>query len=164
MFFLSIKTGGYDWYIPYAHDEAKSVLVPFGQPDGTLVVTFPMNGCALEVRQEENGNRFFHDADGKNMPNVTTETIKFRADYRRYGGARDLVAQEHQDMRDSSGNTNLYPGQFHFDLFAVKKGGLWHVCQTASMSVVFMDTANFYTNKVFKREIDHYLGSFADKA
>ena len=167
MFFLDIKSGGYDWYIPYAVKEAKSVLVPFGQPDETLVVTFPMNGCALEVRQEQHGNRFFHDADGKNMPNVINEKIKFRADYSRYAGLNDPVREENKRILDNQDIDQLYPDSFHFDLIVVKKGGFWHVYQTASMLIKTMnfitDKTHVYSNKVFKLEIEHSLGSFADK-
>ncbi len=174
MFFLDIASGGYDWYIPYADKEAKSVLVPFGQPDETLVVTWPMNGCALEVRQEAYGNRFFHDADGKNMPNVTNKkTIKFRADYTRYSGPKDPkgpkdpVREERIRMGETQDVDQLYPEDFHFDLIAVKKGSFWHIFQTASISIKTMsfitDKTHVYRNKVFKVEIEHSLGSFADK-
>lgn len=157
-----IEANGPDWYIPWAENAAKSILVPFGQPDGTLVVTYPMNGCALEVRQEVAGNRFFHDADGKNMPNSTV-LPKFRADYRRYGGIHDPVAAEYFEMRDSEGETKTHPYPPQFHIFVVKKGGSWHVCQTASMRMIYMDTQSFYRVKVFKRQIEHHLGSFADK-
>lgn len=46
---INVTAGGTDFYIPYRHGNALYCDVPRGRNNGTLVVTFPMNGCALDI-------------------------------------------------------------------------------------------------------------------
>lgn len=59
----------YDGYFfPYIQNDVGYVDVQFPK-DGTIVLTPPMNGCALEVRFFH-GYTFYHDANGRNMNKV----------------------------------------------------------------------------------------------
>lgn len=80
---LDVTAGGIDWYIPFRSSTAAYIDVPKGQDTGTLVATFSMNGCALSVHGTPTGNRFFHDADGKNMPGTFTDGVDSVAKFRR---------------------------------------------------------------------------------
>lgn len=60
---------GKDFFIPYMRACACSIEVPRNVPIGTLVITPPMNGCTLEIRQLNNDvNCFIHEATGVNQP------------------------------------------------------------------------------------------------
>lgn len=62
-----------DYFFPYIQANAGHVSV---QPeDGTIVLTPPMNGCALEVRYFHNNYIFYHDANGKNMDKVECKGV-----------------------------------------------------------------------------------------
>jgi hypothetical protein len=80
---LNVTAAGIDWYIPYKNFDAGSIEVPKGQDTGTLVVTCSMNGCALSVHGTATGNRFFHDADGKHMPDPLPEGVEPLPKFRR---------------------------------------------------------------------------------
>lgn len=88
---LNVTETGIDWYIPYKSFDAGSIEIPKGQDTGTLVVTCSMNGCALSVHETATGNRFFHDADGKHMPNPLPEGVeplpKFRRTNEHFSGS-----------------------------------------------------------------------------
>ena len=72
---IDVAAGAGDWFIPFASGAARYCDIPRGQPDGTLVVTYPMNGCALEVHRRTTGNRFYHDSDGRSMPVIDTNFL-----------------------------------------------------------------------------------------
>lgn len=103
---LTVTPGGTDWFYPFESSAAGSCLVPFDQPAGTLVLTGPMNGCALEVHEERNGNRFYHDADGTALdalqPNRPRPKIRVAyADYmgpERYAHQRFLRYHQRGDF------------------------------------------------------------------
>lgn len=91
---IAITAGGVDWFIPFQQSQALYCDVPTGQPDGTLVVTFPMNGCAIEIRKDASsyqGNRFYHDSDGAHMPPLGNATQKFRKVYHDYAGVDETT-------------------------------------------------------------------------
>jgi hypothetical protein len=79
---------GRDYYFPWQPSGVGSVEVPTNAPDGTIVVTGGMNGCAMEVVQRDGTTLvFYHDADGcalrSSVPPVSGETL-YRCDYRNY--------------------------------------------------------------------------------
>ena len=57
------------YYFPYIRQKAGNVSIPnINIPEGTIVATGGMNGCALEVRYYNDAYYFYHDANGVNMP------------------------------------------------------------------------------------------------
>lgn len=64
---LTIEAGGNDFYFPWVNGGVGKVIVPINPQDGTIVATGGMNGCALQVNQDDKYYYFYHDADGKNL-------------------------------------------------------------------------------------------------
>lgn len=159
---ISVARGGNDWYIPYAHDEARHCDVPRNQPNGTLVVTFPMNGCALEVRLVAGQNRFYHDADGNSMPNDPPGVRKIRVEAPDYEGP-DRVTHERAlryfsiEAQNALTERNLDPntGGYEHSVLCVKQNGRWHVY--GSCNIRLNDDA-----WQIKDRVPTHLGSFDD--
>lgn len=137
--------------------------MPAGQPNGTLVVTFPMNGCALEVRDVGGGiNRFYHDADGNSMPPIPPGNQKFRATAVDYQGAQRIVHErslrwfDHAVQNDRL-NRNLAPnaGGYEHNVICVKDGANWKVYASANIRL------NGDAWQV-KDNVPYSLGMFAD--
>ena len=152
---LVIAPGGPDWYCQFQQDQALDVLVPFGQPNGTMVVTFGMNGCSLEVREEGSGNRFYHDSDGQHLP--AGHGQKFRANYGDYAGPNDEAAATFGQLAQ----TGRYGGNFEHTVICIKRGLGWDVFNTAVVSVTNVDDMMFSAWQV-KGTVPNYLGSFPD--
>src|SRR5262249_50723524 len=156
---LDVSAGAGDWFIPFKAGAARNCDVPRGQPDGTLVVTFPMNGCALEVHSRVSGNRFYHDSDGKHMPNVdgNFNTPKFRAEADLYEG----VGARAQEVCGRDFGRDLIGQNFEHTLICVKNGARWHVYQTAVVTTVNTKTGA-HSRWQIKDGPPVQLGSFAD--
>lgn len=156
---IDVAAGGADWYIPYGASAARYCDVPTGQPDGTLVVTFPMNGCALEVHASPtpNHNRFYHDADGKHMPNLDTAAkVRVDADMYEGPGARASTIFSRYD-----GSRGTIGQNFEHTIVCVKQGGFWNVYQTAVVTT--MDTnGGSLSSWQIKDGPPVHLGVFAD--
>jgi hypothetical protein len=158
---LNVAAGAGDWFIPFAAGAARYCDVPRGQPNGTLVVTFPMNGCALEVHSRITGNRFYHDSDGIHMPNYDRNfnTAKSRVDVNVYEGvgarAAAIFARYPNDGRAVVGQN------FEHTLICVMQAGRWHVYQTAVVTTI--NTSNgALSSWQIKEGPPVSLGSFAD--
>ncbi len=147
---LSVSIGAGDWFIPFAQGTAHYCDVPSGQPNGTLIVTFPMNGCALEVHPTATGNRFYHDSDGCHMP-VLTSIAKFRSVYNQYSGNNNRPAEIFERKYGAEGTfvlatdgtrspSTLISGGFEHTLICVKNGANWEVYQTAVCNTINTDT------------------------
>lgn len=68
---LKITPGGSDYYFPYVRGVGQVTVGPVGRiPEGTIVVTGGMNGCALEVTVRNNQFVFYHDQNGVSMRGV----------------------------------------------------------------------------------------------
>lgn len=158
---IDVNPGSGDWFIPFAQGAARYCDVPQGQRDGTLVVTFPMNGCALEVHGYRNVNRMYHDSDGNAMPDVDTKVHrpKFRAESRVYEGAgaraETIFSRFLRPFRKQIGQN------FEHTLVSVKSGSRWHVYQTAVVTTMHMDTGSRSSWQI-KDGPPVTLGSFAD--
>ena len=130
---IAVTIGGPDFYIPFGQSEARYCDVPSGQGDGALVVTYPMNGCALEVRATATGNRFYHDSDGRSMGAVAG-VQKLRADYSSMRGAERQRAEE----VFGRARTGMVGQNFEHSIFCIKSGTRWKVY--SSTVVTFMST------------------------
>jgi hypothetical protein len=156
---IDVTVGAGDWFIPFAAGTALHCDVPRGQPNGTMVVTFPMNGCALAVHRRVSGNRFYHDSDGRHMPAVDPDynTLVFRANAALYEGAWARASEVFQ--RTERGP--LAPQNFEHTLICIKQGPRWEVYQTAVVTTVNM--TNGATNSwQIKDGPPVSLGSFLD--
>lgn len=60
------QSGARDFYFPYVWQCAGNVCVANPEEEA-VVVTSPMNGCAVEVRYWHNQYIFYHDTNGKCM-------------------------------------------------------------------------------------------------
>ncbi|MFJ4247458.1 hypothetical protein [Pseudomonas sp. NPDC089741] len=129
---IDVVAGGPDWYIPFSQGEARYCDVPSGQPDGTLVVTYPMNGCALSVHATATGNRFFHDSDGNAMGGLVVGAQKIRVTNNDYSGP-DNTTQER--CRRYFGPDKDNTGGYEHTVICIKRGAYWHVYGSAIIRV-----------------------------
>lgn len=150
---ITATAGGTDWYIPFAQGQARYCDVPAGEPNGTLVVTFPMNGCALEVRGlVGGGNRFYHDSDGTSLP-AGPVAPKCRVNYATMAGANEQMFEK--AMRTPRLQN------FEHTVICVKDGGNWRVYQTAVITSFQTDMVNVNRFQV-KDYMPNPLATFAD--
>jgi hypothetical protein len=154
---VDVAAGGTDWFIPFGAGAARYCDVPAGEPDGTLVVTFPMNGCALEVHPTLNGNRFYHDSDGKHMPNLDT-AAKARVDADMYEGPG---ARASSIFARYDGSRGVMGQNFEHTLVCVKRGGFWNVYQTAVVTTMKLSDGSRDSWQI-KDGPPVHLGVFAD--
>jgi len=150
---ITATAGGTDWYIPFHSGEARYCDVPAGQPNGTLVVTFPMNGCALEVRAHGGGvNRFYHDSDGRSLP-AGPIAPKCRVNYQAMaGGNEQTLVKALRTPRVQN---------FEHTLICVKDNANWNVYQTAVVSAFQPDMVSLNRFQV-KDYLPNPLATFAD--
>lgn len=167
---IQVARGGTDYYIPYRSGEARYCDVPRGRPDGTLVVTFPMNGCALEVHRRPNGDlRFFHDADGKSMaplPMGGHRVRVFRATYGDMSGASEpaIAAFQREQSRAESKGLH-FMGNFEHNIYCIKISGKWQVYASACvLSRMVTDLLEERANDAWqiKNDVPYFLGEFDD--
>jgi hypothetical protein len=149
---IDVAAGGPDWYIPFGYREARYCDVPSGQPNGTLVVTFPMNGCALSVHATGTGNRFFHDSDGNSMGGLVLGAEKVRVTYADYTGP-DNTAHERSLRYFGPDKDNA--GGYEHSIICVKEGGEWGVYASAVIRL----NADAWQ---IKDRVPYAVGRFAD--
>ncbi len=149
---------GHDWYIPFTDGQAKSTHVPFNQPNGSLVVTYPMNGCALEVREEWQGNRFYHDSNGKCMSPLAINNQKMRVDYDMQAGPNEVAINKLTSDQDSS----RFGANFEHSLVCVKHNDQWRVHATAVILFRRCSDSGLCCIKDVP-EVPHNFGEFIDR-
>ncbi|KOY03200.1 hypothetical protein [Pseudomonas nunensis] len=148
---------GTDWFLPFRDKRAEFIDVPKGQPDGTLVVTHPMNGCALSVHETTSGQlRFFHDSDGKCMGELPSETgaEKFRVTASTYRSGMTLDEEENK-LRKMNMIQNTVNA-----IISVKRGVNWEIYNSAIITIF-----NFEMERVpiwITKNIPYKLGSFIE--
>lgn len=117
-----------DYYFPWVPRGGGGVgecIVPLGCPDGTIVLTGGMNGCAFQVNRTRDGLRFYHDADSCSLQQDTLEGDQLcRVGYRDYATPFDLGRAAFLDTAPPTDG-----GAFHYAyyLVAVKHVGRWGV-------------------------------------
>ena len=160
---IHLTDEGRDWYCGYREHDAKSLLVPFGQPNGTLILTFSMSGCALEVRREKEGNRIYHDYNGVNMPQSLDGTKALRVTASQYMDSYDrpFIRAARKALR-----TGQYCGFSFGHLICIKQGSYWKVYNNAISHIYEL---NPYSAQIINHEYyqakDHIqceLGYFSD--
>lgn len=155
-----------DYFIPWGQSEARFCDVPKNAPDGTLVVTFRMNGCALEVHEFGRSNRFLHDSDGVSLDGGMRQA-KCRVDADMYEGpgaaatARWTALPGWLDEGESGWRRMCY----EHTLICVKQGQVWNVYQTAIVSKSWLDKGDPTTTVAYehiKNGPPVHVGVFSD--
>ena len=166
MLYVHLTDKGRDWYCGYKKNNVNSLFVPFGQPDGTLILTFPMNGCALEVRREEEGNRIYHDHDGTCMPQSAsgTKVLRLAACHYMDWHGRHIGRTERIAIRTVLARFGGF--NFQHTIICVKQGHYWKVYNSAFS---YFYKANPYTLEKISEDyyqakdyIQYELGCFPD--
>jgi len=128
-------SGAGDYFFPFLQDRASYCDVPKNAPDGTLVVTYGMNGCALEVHDAGKANRFLHDSDGRALDSPGRRQAKCRITADMYEGpgavahGRSLAFANSVDWDHDRPQWNSTC--YEHTLISVKSGNEWNVYQTA---------------------------------
>ena len=165
-YILQAVAGAGDWYRPYHNGSAHYCDVPKAQPNGTLVVTASMTGCALEVRDIGLSNRFYHDADGQNMPNEYANAQKFRADSAAYSGQGEVGLTKSNNYRARSTDQKYFSGTYLHTIICVKRGANWRVYNNCFFAKTVSDLNSGNIIKTSGRQlqtgIPHFLGEFLD--
>ena len=131
---IHLTDSGKDWYCGYERGGMKAVLVPFGQPDGSLILTYPMNGCTLEVRREKEGNRIYHDCNGNRItPSLDgTKALRVTADHYMDCHDRNFYRIARVSLRIALiRGYKGYGFNFGHTIICVKQGGYWNVYNNA---------------------------------
>ncbi len=143
---LKAGTGTGDFFFPYTHigGYAGRCQVPDNQPDGTMVITGGMNGCALQVNQENGYKMFYHDANGVQL---STETLT--------GNMVCRVGFSSQDPLNLLSIVSSRQNPYGFQtLITVKKNGRWLVVHTG----ILRSVSNKYST--FRSTVTPLLSSF----
>lgn len=166
---VNVTAGGTDYYIPFRQGQALYCDVPRGRPNGTLVVTYAMNGCALEVQRREGDIlRFHHDSDGRHMPVIvgSDRTRAFRAVSGDYSGRDENALHAMVREREKAERRDfLFTGNFEHNIFCVKVGIQWEVYSSAVVIArTFTQDGDARTNDAWqiKQGVPSLVGRFAD--
>lgn len=122
---LTVEGGGRDYFFPWVPKGRGGVgdcLVPTGAPEGTVVLTGGMNGCAFQVNREDGGLRFYHDADSNSLGPVPG-TQRCRVGYFDYATRLELGRQAMLEAQPR-GSGGFY---YAYYLMAIKLGTRWQV-------------------------------------
>lgn len=171
---LTVQNGNGDWYIPFVARKAAYCDVPIKPQKGTLVVTPGMNGCALRIYRLNDHFRFYHDADGKNMPanppgdpvrsieyddyagDQNIGVIKSTASMRTLTGLDDEPADDatqnnkknkknKKDKKNKKG-INQANAMFSYALISVFDGDRWSVFAPGEMTTIVIDSTGGIAN------------------
>ncbi len=108
---LTAKSGVGDWFFPYCSmsmgGEVGTCMVPFNQPDGTIVTTGGMNGCSLQVNKFKGAFFFYHDLNGNSLKDAPGEVV-CRIDYVDYAGTSGTGMQLAKNNTHSNKTTSVF--------------------------------------------------------
>ena len=162
IFKIEVTAGAGDWYIPFIQGGARYCDVPQGEANGTIVVTYPMNGCALEVRSLGGNHRFYHDSDGNSMPGNPGGVLEIRVTADAYEGPN--ATARFKSMR-YFGPDKPNQGGYEHGIFCVKVGTKWEVYSSATIVLnMYNEDLQLIRRDGFqvKDEVPAFLGSFDD--
>lgn len=155
---LTAKQGHGDYFFPYVHVTSGGVgvcIVPAGQPNGTMVMTGGMNGCALQVNRSGTDFYFYHDANGQSMVGkLTPGEVVCRVEYKSYAGPMNIGENLSIDYNRSSqtspkGWLTGHSGMVHeYFLITVRSGGKWCVYCSALLRTTTRKTS-FWTGEEY---------------
>ncbi|MEM9056491.1 MAG: hypothetical protein AAGD86_03385 [Pseudomonadota bacterium] len=143
IFRIDVDSGTGDYYFPYRTAGVGglgSCAVPRNAPDGTLVLTGAMNGCALVVQAlSDTVLMFTHDADGRHFNRSKADgkvlaEIKY-ADYAGPGEvAKAMFSHKSAEVMKKGKSMKSGAGFFYY-LLTVKHGGKWKVYSSGTVKV-----------------------------
>jgi hypothetical protein len=144
------------WFFPYgAYKAPIPVTIPFGQPDGTIAFTAPMNGCALQVNKVTNGFVFYHDPLGQSMSGSEPGDVVCRVEDKDYDKL-DRGAAMVQSFRDTS-----YGGTYGIGVFCIHLQGRWKVYISAVAGAVDKK-GQLSSAQLFNSAVTPLITSFED--
>ena len=128
---------GGDYFFPWVARSVGWVKVPKAAPDGTIVMTGGMNGCAFVVTADATHYYFYHDGDSRYLtPQMTTGAEVARAankDYDPLGWGQKIFLRAGEEMR-SRNETPQGPFFYAHYVIAVKAAGKFGLYATGLMS------------------------------
>lgn len=144
MFQITLRDdeNGMDYFFPYenAPKNVGFISVPVNCPDGTLVFTSGMNGCAMQVNQTQDQQNyiFMHDKDAESM-NTPEKARTVLADINSvYPGALNSLADpvcriepdDYMGNGESMNSLDVKVKEFACYLITVKICGHWEVYES----------------------------------
>lgn len=135
-----------DYFFPYIPSKAGQVNVN-NPKDGTIVITQPMNGCALEVRYDHCCYNFYHDYNGKSMSCEQKKGVL----------CCRIVADDYWDNDYIEKSKSLVPVVQFVCVYLNQK---WHV-GAFGLKLTSHGNDNYLVTKVFEPKGGHYRGCFS---
>lgn len=122
---LTVENGVGDYYFPWIPKGGGGVgdcTVPGGAPEGTIVLTGGMNGCAFQVNRDAGSLHFYHDADSNSLGPVPGTQV-CRVGYTDYATRLELGQKAMLATQPRGGGAFYYA----YYLMAIKVGSRWEV-------------------------------------
>ncbi len=159
LFSLQVRPGQGDYVFPYASMQDGGVgtcAVPIAAPDGTIVVTGGMNGCALHVSRTATHLHFFHELNGRAMNGkLVPGAVVSQVMAPQYMGvddqARTLVA------RYAASGTMAMPV---YHLLTIRRGAVWKIFASAVMQRRASNTGASLGPQAFLPRASKLVGQF----
>lgn len=150
---LAVENGGSDYFFPWVNRGVGEVSVPINQPNGTIVTTGGMNGCALQVNRSGNNLIFYHDADNR-----------YLGDLKQPQGRQLCRIEPNQYMKIPYGQTiveeNPRAGlSYLYQLICVRHDGKWKVTY---YGIILGPGINMPINRTFTPGVSKFLASFKE--
>lgn len=139
VFRLRAEPGVGDYFFPYTTGSLSATRtgrceVPFGLPNGTIVLTSGMNGCSLQVNKHDGYFMFYHDKNGNQLQHEPyTGAPVCRVDWRSYDFLGLGAFWAGQQFENRPGFTRS--AEFFQSLITVKHGGRWLVVTTGILRI-----------------------------
>lgn len=151
VFRVHVKNGGNDYYFPWVNRGVGEVKVPKDAPNGTIVTTGGMNGCALVVTEVGNHFIFYHDADSNSLSVIKEAQGQevFRLEPKDY----DPLDTGVKLMEQNPGSGIYFTHQF----MIVKHKDKWKVFTS---SILLGPGINLPVIRPFAATASKYFGSF----
>lgn len=148
---ISLKNGGKDFFFPWVNRGVGEVAVPINQPNGTIVTTGGMNGCALQVNRHGNNLIFYHDADNRYLgtlkPPQGRQLCRIEPSlYMKLPYGETIVEQN-----PTSGMSYLY------QMICVRHNGKWKVTYSG---IILGPGINMPIKRAFTPGVSKFLESF----
>lgn len=110
------------WFFAYGrYKQPEYVEIPFGQPDGTIAFTAPMNGCSLQVNKIARAFRFYHDPLSTSMSGKEEGEIVCRV------GPRDYDRLERGSQQIAELRKSDFGGTYGIAIVTIHHEGKWKV-------------------------------------
>lgn len=151
--------GGGDYFFRYGllAQAPGTVTVPVGQPDGTIVFTGGMNGCALQVQRTGAGFVFYHDVNCQQLTGPVAGNTVCRVepkDYDRFDRGGTVSIEVNHGRKNS--------GYFQFAMITVHHAGKWKVFANCIITETDNTTGKLSRAYTITTAPAAWMGSFDD--